>query len=210
MKFQVCLANPYKLWYRWDELKEKVGVYFNQAIAKRKELGLKPDLELVVFNTYSQSTAEGIDLRHDLIVYVVPYRDCGFVGVDVGSGGRSQDAGGLTWPDKDNSAAEVYVGDERISSGEGTTIRADWFDPNRFTVTQYREPDLLAKVILHEAMHNKTGWGDDKLHKHGGLAGAVIDARGSKFTDSDATIMAKHMYDVRTQWTGAWGALARR
>jgi hypothetical protein len=62
---------------------------------------------------------------------------------------------------------------------------------------------LLSKVIFHEVLHNKTGWGNSRLHghHHGGVSGGSIRA-DTVVTDEDLDLMGTHLGAAHPQWTG--------
>lgn len=63
-------------------------------------------------------------------------------------------------------------------------------------------PRHVAKIIFHEAMHNKLHRGDN-LHSQGGLAAETIYA-DTPLTDANIATMAPALATSRPQWTGAW------
>jgi len=62
---------------------------------------------------------------------------------------------------------------------------------------------LLAKVVFHEVLHNKTGWGNSRLHghHHGGVSAASI-RHDTVVSDEDLDLMGTHVGAAHPQWTG--------
>ena len=62
---------------------------------------------------------------------------------------------------------------------------------------------LLSKVTFHEILHNKTGWGNNRLHHHHrtGIASAVIRV-DTPVTDGDLDLMGNHLGGRHPQWSG--------
>jgi hypothetical protein len=62
---------------------------------------------------------------------------------------------------------------------------------------------LLAKVAFHEILHNKTGWGNGRLHHHhrGGISSATIGV-DTPVVDADLDLMGSHLGSHHAQWTG--------
>ncbi len=119
---------------------------------------------------------------HELVVYVVSSGMDSIVVSMPGLSGRpgSIDSDGLTvWTDS-LTASEVYT--TRFGSNSS----------------------MLAKLIFHEAMHNKTHRGS-ALHQGDGLAVSPITA-GSQLTAANIRAMAGVLNRSRPQWSGGCSA----
>jgi hypothetical protein len=213
MAYQIWLGNPYKMHYDWPALCSEVAKLF-QAVIKAYDAAHKRKLGTVLV---SSRFDEPTIAPRDLIVYVVPEPSYGFVGVDFGTGGRVH-AGGLTLPWRGQVCSEVYVADQGVATG-GVEVRVDRLktNPPVITVDQKRDPECLAKLIYHEALHNRTGWGDRQLHGHRGvsLGKEVVNCRAAR-SKQDTTLMARNLLRAKLdkkpyrQWTRGWAAALKR
>lgn len=68
--------------------------------------------------------------------------------------------------------------------------------------------DTIAKLALHELMHNKLNKGNE-LHKGNGLAQATV-ASSTTFTPENIAALAAAMRNSVPQWTGGYADLASR
>ena len=218
MTYNIWLGNPYRLHYKWDALCTEVASLFSPAIG-RYDRTHTPRLERVRCRSTMQRPQLG---RLDLLVYVVPIRDFGFGGVDFApnAGGRGQDNAGFTVTSAGDVCSEVYVGD-MMQSGSGIKLRADFLttDPPEIEVNVKRDPKFLAKIIYHEALHNRTDRGD-ALHAIAGLSiGAATFGETDSLSEADRTVMARNLDRTTTrgrrrrpltQWTGGWTAANSR
>lgn len=203
MALQIWLLNPYEVRYPWSELCAEVKKLMDPVVKKRDAVSKNKFGSVVVTNRY---TKPPIGAR-DLAVYVLPVKDCGFVGVAFGSGGRPH-AGGLTTHDKGEACSEIYLG-ERISGTNGVLIKADRItNPEKgFYVKSRHDPKLAANLIFHELMHNVTPkWDEHKLHRTGGVSLGKEEINGSfPQSSKDVEILAGYMDSSKhSQWTGAW------
>ena len=206
MALQIWLLNPYQVRYPCEELCAQVKKLM-EPVVKKRDAGSKNKFGTVLVN--SRYTMPPVGPR-DLAVYVVPVRDCGFVGVAFGSGGREH-AGGLTTHDEGKACSEVYLGEE-ISGSGGVLITAERVknDNNGYRVEMRFEPQLVAKAVFHELMHNVTPlWHVEKLHHISGVSlGKEEIASNFPQSNKDVEILAGNMDKSKhTQWTGAWAWL---
>lgn len=208
MAYQIWLGNPYEMHYDWQQLCLEVESLFTPVIERHDS---KHKRKLDTVRCTSRFTRPAIGPT-DLIVYVVPAPSYGFVGVDFGTGGRV-DAGGLTLPYGGQVCSEAYVADAVVSS-VGVKLRVDRLslDPPLIDVDQKRDPSLMAKLIYHEALHNRTGYGNRKLHNTSGvsLGQATISPTHAQ-SKKDIELMASYLLHAKpTQWTGGWAAVDTR
>ena len=62
---------------------------------------------------------------------------------------------------------------------------------------------LLAKVAFHEALHNKTGWSNNRLHHYrGGSITAAVLRVDTGINDRDLDLMGQHLGRRHRQWSG--------
>ena len=110
----------------------------------------------------------------ELLIYVMPLGTtiASTYALKVGSPPPGHD--GRTHPGTDGVASEVY--------------------------TRFRDPQTLANLIFHEAMHNKLALDNDHLHPRGGLAVASVGPE-TKLTDRNIQEMAAALDLPRRQWT---------
>ncbi|MEE4376634.1 MAG: hypothetical protein V2J55_03865 [Candidatus Competibacteraceae bacterium] len=209
MAYQIWLGNPYELHYNWSKLCAEVKKLFIPVINKFDESHKNHKLNTVNCNSRFDKPAIG---PNDLVIYVVPAPNFGFVGVDFGTGGRAH-AAGLTMQYGGQVCSEVYVSDGQIN-GEGVKLRVDRMsnEPPVINVKNKRDPELLARVIFHEALHNLTGFGDHKLHNASGVEiGQASVSAAMEPSLKDKQLMANNLLNKKAnQWKGGWEALNAR
>jgi hypothetical protein len=209
MAYQIWLGNPYELHYDWNALCAEVKKLFIPVIKEFDGNHKKNKFNTV--NCSSRFDKPHISMQ-DLLVYVVPEPNFGFVGVDFGTGGREH-AAGLTLPYSGQVCSEAYVSDGQIN-GEGVKLRVDRMstEPPLINVNTKRDPALLARVIFHEALHNRTGYDDHKLHNAKGvkLGRAEITSSALAPSPKDIELMADNLLRKTPQWTGGWEAINNR
>ncbi|NJN47598.1 MAG: hypothetical protein HC808_15230 [Candidatus Competibacteraceae bacterium] len=210
MAYQIWLGNPYELHYNWSTLCAEVKKLFIPVIKKFDESHKNRKFNTVNCNSRFDKPAIG---PNDLVVYVVPAPNFGFVGVDFGEGGREH-AAGLTLPYGGQVCSEVYVSDGQIN-GEGVKLRVDRMsaEPPVINVNTKRSAALLARLVFHEALHNKTGYGDHKLHNSKGVVIGKEEITSATLDPSpkDIELMADHLLNKKTsQWKGGWEAVNNR
>jgi hypothetical protein len=138
----------------------------------------------------------------------VPGPDFGFVGVEFGSGGREK-AGGLTLPDGGKVASEVCVSKGEVNGGQIKLIVDRMTRP--LMVGVKFTPTLVAKLIYHEALHNRTGFGNHKLHTWPGIGlGQEEINEHTEQKQADIDLMADYLVKGLPNWTGGWDALDAR
>lgn len=111
---------------------------------------------------------------HDLLIYIFKNSNCSPVASHFSA---SKGPNGCTAWSGNETGSEVY-----IRGLEG--------------------PSHVAKLIFHEAMHNKLHKGDS-LHAQGGLASEIIYP-DTALTEKNIESMAKALSKSQGQWTGAW------
>ncbi len=219
MAYQIWLGNPYELHFAWNGLCTEVARIFQPVIAEFDSN------QRVARNRFGEVLCSSRIERpvvgpRDLLVYVVPEPNFGFIGVDFGTGDRLIAAGlTLRYPiniggrNVRQVASEVSVSGERIATGPGATLRVDWLTttPPTIRVDEKRSVGLIARVIFHEALHNRTGMGNHALHTHPGvrLGGEPIRETDMPSRE-DIRLMAKRLTNPTRQWTGGWAALDAR
>ena len=218
MAYQIWLGNPYKLHFHWNALCAEVVKLFRPVIDEYDSQQKVRSRRFGSVRCSSRMTLPLVGAR-DLLVYVVPTPQYGFVGVDFGRGGR-EIAGGLTLTWRINLkgkhvrrvASEVSVSDHDVVSG-GAILRVDWLttSPPTIRVNKKYSVGMVARLIFHEALHNRTGLGNRALHHHPGvrLGKAVVPNTG-KPSQEDIRLMAGQLRRPVRQWTGGWDALAER
>lgn len=106
-----------------------------------------------------------------------------------------------------NTADSVFTrfGADAHPSGHGGRTCLDIPERLRASEVYVRSEfgSLLAKVIFHEILHNKTGWSNSRLHghHHGGVSAEAIRA-DTLVTDEDLDLMGTHLGAAHPQWTG--------
>jgi hypothetical protein len=90
--------------------------------------------------------------------------------------------GGFTRTQNGTTGSEFY---KFVDNGDGT-------------FSQVRASGM-AFLALHEAMHNKTGWDNNKLHGPDGGAGVASSPAGHTLTDKNKSIMQAAMAKTNTQ-----------
>ena len=215
MALQVCLANPYELHYDWNSLCQHVQLLLRPVVELFDERNPRNRLHNVsVRSSFDPMPVTG----DDLLVYVVPTRLFGFVGVDFASelGGR-EDADGLTGFTAGEVCSEAYAAEPDLVGGDEQKLRVDRLttEGNLLGVESRRDPSCLAKVIFHEFMHNRSGQGD-RMHDNPELTiGRSVDCR-QDVSPADRAFLADHLRRDprnrrwRQQWTGGWAVVNNR
>lgn len=219
MAYQIWLGNPYELHFDWDGLCTEVAKLFQPVIVEfdSSQRLAKNRFGTVLCSSRIEPPKVG---ARDLLVYVVPEPQFGFVGIDFGTGGR-EIAGGLTLTDHvivggrrvRQVASEVSVSGGQITTGPGATLRVDRLSttPPTIRVDKKRSVGTVARIIFHEALHNRTGLGNRALHNHPGvrLGEEFVPTTGMPSSE-DIRLMANHLTNPTGQWTGGWAALDAR
>jgi hypothetical protein len=200
-EYNIWLANPYKMWFQRDSVINEVAQLFKPVIQKSGKYS-----SVRVRSTMSEPSLAS----HELLVYLVPNYDFsvvkGVFGVDVA------EAAGRTIADR--GASEVYIAGETVSGNSGVPLRIDWLtkDPPVMHFASRFEPEEIAQIVFHEAMHNKGKLGEKQLHNHSGPKEALFRSTltpQSRLTKEDVALMAKHLDSKVPQWTGGWSQLGK-
>jgi hypothetical protein len=132
------------------------------------ESGIHSDSEATVVNTrwVNQSPASG---DQDVVIHWVPDRDNSYLRKKWPSVQIAQNASGHTYIDKDMTGSEFY------------------------RRPRLQTPSAYAKIAAHEAMHNITGLGNQKLHGQRGLAGDGAGTPHLPVTDNDKTLVPNQL-----------------
>ncbi|MCA9420292.1 MAG: hypothetical protein KC587_14530 [Nitrospira sp.] len=219
MAYQIWLGNPYELHFDWNKLCAEVVKLFRPVIVEYDSRQKVKSRRFGTVRCSSRIERPQVGAR-DLLVYVVPEPQFGFVGVEFGTGGR-EIAGGLTLTDHvtvsgrrvRQVASEVSLSGGQIATGPGATLRVDRLSttPPTIRVDKKRSVGTVARVIFHEALHNRTGMGNRALHTHPGvrLGEEFVPTTGMP-SKADIRLMADHLTNPIGQWTGGWAALDAR
>ena len=123
------------------------------------------------------AAAPAIETDH-LLCYVLPTHSRGYqlIGPWRGIGTNAFVLGGFTYTGSDIAGSEVYMNQRSDQAG-------------------------LARLIVHELMHNKLEEDDQALHRRNGLA--ERNATGD-LSSENVTALVAHLGDRRQQWTGGW------
>ncbi len=126
---------------------------------------------------YVQSTMQRPSLAPaELLVYVVPTSRSSVVRR---LGNEPTSAGGLTTMVQHHPRYGTCTGSEVYAQGKTLNV--------------------LAKVIFHEALHNKTGWSNERLHSQGGLATSPL-GESDQLSPANTRLMRRHIADAVPQW----------
>ena len=212
MAWNVWLGNPYELHFNWRALNAELTALLTPVVklhdndvAKREKFG----------SVSVHSTVKPVTLtRHDLLVYVVPTPNFGFIGADFGDNGHLSDAGGGCSTIGNQVCTEAYVAEEgKVGGTETVVIDRLNADVRDHVVSNRRDVRTLAKLIIHEAMHNRTQ-SFEKMHSKPGMqVGAADISKKTSFGESDKKLLAKHLRKSKhdpLEWTGAWNKLSVR
>ncbi|MBX2880428.1 MAG: hypothetical protein KTR32_10875 [Granulosicoccus sp.] len=122
--------------------------------------------------------------RHELLCYVLPGRGSSVITSDVfGSAASSLGADGTTaWQNEGLFVSEVY--------------RHGW------------APDMLARIIYHELMHNKFREGN-AMHRRGGMAAAEI-GEDTEQRRANTRRLGNRLHIPRRQWTDGFALVTER
>ncbi|HET7544396.1 MAG TPA: hypothetical protein VFK05_31210 [Polyangiaceae bacterium] len=168
------MANPYRIY-----LGNPTGMlyWWQDLVYAVRDLFL-PVIEHTKYDAVSvHSTMTAPALRPtDLLVYVLPSASANVVATAFRT---PSGVGGTTaWNSEKGTGSEVY--------------------------TYNSDPDNVANLIFHEALHNKLHWDDARLHAQGGLAGSPVHPPETK---SDIALMRQGIAMTRPQWMGGWAAV---
>ena len=144
----------------------KMGIM--QELVKILDDLIHSDSEATVINTrwVNQSPASG---DQDVVIHWVPDRDQSYLRKKWPSVQIAQNASGHTYIDKDMTGSEFY------------------------RRPRLQTPEAYAKIAAHEAMHNITRLGNQKLHGQRGLAGDGAGTPHLPVTDNDKTLVQAGM-----------------
>ena len=119
--------------------------------------------------------------QHSLLCYVVKTRSQSLIAAaDFGISVDQLGQDGMTlWRTGDTSVSEVY--------------QHSW------------KPEMLAKLVYHEFMHNKLRE-TNKMHRRKGLAAAIVDAE-SEQRAANSRRMGKRLHRKQAQWLGGFSLL---
>lgn len=211
--FSIIIGNPWDVYFKdgWQPLVDEVIALFNPVIAHFNKKNPKRQATFTIKSTWELVPVDFVDL----VVYVVPHEDFSVL-VDEFPRAKGE-AGGLSIPF--HGASEVYIAKDRITVGDPETLRIARLakDHQRQGFSELRSPALLAQLIFHEALHNKTNIGAG-MHNlpspKNALMRAVLDAK-SKQSPEDIELMAKHLFldhrgKPQRQWGKGWAAVLKK
>ncbi len=140
--FKIHLAKVGTLTIPERDIKTNIQDWFTRVIKDNKRLRRKyTAIEVVWWKDMNKDIKVG---DRDILIYLLKNRSHSIIKKKWGA--QQADLAGLTYVDSRSkeTISEVYCG--------------------------CRSGRFIAETIFHEALHNKTGWSDEKQHKRGGLA----------------------------------------
>ena len=148
---------------------KKLVAAVKKLLAPTLEFSSKYDEAQVVVARTAPAIAD-----HELLCYVVPARGNSVIDLqefNISAANLGQD-GTTVWRDPATSVCEVY--------------RHEW------------EPELLAKLVYHELMHNKLRE-SNRMHRRKGLASAVIE-EDTEQKQANSRLMGRRLHRKQPQW----------
>ena len=192
--YNVRLVNPWKMWFKRQEVMHEVSLLFEPAAKKAGYNGVN-----VTATLYQPQL-----LPADVQIYLVPNE--GFSLLEKEFGEDVGDAAGRTVYDR--GASEVYLAGEFVSQhGGGVFMRIDGISAGGTSFEFIHSPATIAKIIFHETLHNKLQLGS-KLHTRKGPADALfretLKGDHSKLSKEDTDLLASKLKAKVKQWEGGW------
>ncbi|MEM9427920.1 MAG: hypothetical protein AAGA32_00280 [Pseudomonadota bacterium] len=157
-KMNVVLGNPHKARYDWQGLVDAVWAGLSPAVKRARGL--------THLGVHSSMTHVSLG-PHDLLVYVMPSEDEAVVTKAFKPRGAvPRDAAGYTGWAEGKTGSEVYL---RVATQS----------------SRLQPPAQVARLVIHEILHNKTHMNGTQLHASLGLGGE-IGARGRQCPERGA------------------------
>jgi len=155
-----------------DAIQKQVQGYFNQVVA-RHDAAAGPKGKKHGGAIVRWITGPTVVGNSELLVYMMPFNYTVAKSGRLETGAPPPDHDGLTHPMADGVASEVYL--------------------------HTSDTDILAKLIFHEAMHNKLAMGNE-MHPKAGLAASPVGPN-SALSQPNIADMAAALDRDRPQWT---------